>query len=401
MNLPDHSNCMVRSVRCTLLILGLSATTQCGFAQDKVLPQLKKIEDITIYKDDRFYSTFPSIVRRPDGELIVAFRRAPEKRNWGGAGYTHTDPNSYLVLVRSKDAGKTWSKTPELLYANPFGGSQDPCMVQLHDGTILCSSYGWAMLPTPLPATMTNVSSHKNFVSLGGFVLRSKDGGHAWEEPIIPPNARGETAIDPFGKPLPALNRGAMCEGKDGRIFWAVICSTPVRGKTETHLMISSDKGTAWKDSCVIASDPKITFNETSLYETPKGDLIAFSRTANFDDHTVIVRSTNGGKSFEPWQDAGFQGHPHYALRLPDDRILLVYGYRHAPFGVRARVLNAECTDFASAEETILRQDGGGADLGYPWATMISKDRALVVYYFQQNDGIRHIDGTVLDLSSK
>jgi len=366
-------------------------------AQSVDAGSLKKIADLTIYRDDRFYSTFPSIVRRPDGELIVAFRRAPERRNWGATGYTHTDPNSYLVLVRSKDEGKTWSKTPELLYANPFGGSQDPCMLQLRDKTILCSSYGWAMFTTPPPPQMTNIYRHKNFVGLGGFILRSRDGARSWEEPIIPPSARGETIFDPFGKPAPACNRGAMCEGKDGRIFWAVVCSTAVRDKNETHLMISSDKGTTWKDSCVIATDPKVTFNETSLYETPKGDLLAFTRTEGFADHTVIVRSTNGGKSFEPWQDSGFQGHPHYALRLPDDRVLLVYGYRHAPFGVRARVLNPECTDFAAAEEIILRQDGGGGDLGYPWAAMISKNRALVVYYFQQNDGVRHIAGTVLE----
>jgi hypothetical protein len=163
--------------------------------------------------------------------------------------------------------------------------------------------------------------------------------------------------------------------------------------------LISTDKGETWKYSCPVATDPKVTFNEASLYETPKGDLVAFIRTANFDDHTVIARSTDSGRSFQPWQDAGFQGHPHYALRLPDKRVLLVYGYRHAPFGIRARVLNAECTDFASAGEIVLRDDGGNGDLGYPWATMISKNRALVVYYFNRGDGTRHIAGTTLEFA--
>jgi hypothetical protein len=30
-----------------------------------------KIKDIVFYTDDEFYSSFPSIVRRPDGELLV------------------------------------------------------------------------------------------------------------------------------------------------------------------------------------------------------------------------------------------------------------------------------------------------------------------------------------------
>src|ERR1043166_9646105 len=102
---------------------------------------VSKIQDIIIYKDEKFYSAFPSMVRRKDGELLVAFRRAPERRLLGDAGTTHTDPNSYLVLVRSTDGGKSWTQTPELIFANPFGGSQDPCMVQLKSGTIFCSSY--------------------------------------------------------------------------------------------------------------------------------------------------------------------------------------------------------------------------------------------------------------------
>jgi sialidase-1 len=168
--------------------------------------------------------------------------------------------------------------------------------------------------------------------------------------------------------------------------------------RTETHLLISEDKGQTWRYSCPVASDLKVTFNETSLFETAKGDLVAFMRTANFDDHTVVARSFDGGRSFKPWEDAGFQGHPHHALRLPDQRVLLVYGYRHAPFGIRARVLDPECTNFKTSEEIILRADGGNSDLGYPWATLISKNRVLVVYYFNLAGGIRHIAGTVLEI---
>lgn len=141
-------------------------------------------------------------------------------------------------------------------------------------------------------------------------------------------------------------------------------------------------------------------FNETSLYETPKGDLLAFVRTEGFNDHTVLARSSDHGRSFQ-WQDAGFQGHPHHAIRLPDKRVLLVYGYRHVPYGVRARVLDSECTNPASAEEIILRDDGGNGDLGYSWATMASKNRALVVYYFNRADGPRHIAGTFLQIAAE
>jgi hypothetical protein len=358
---------------------------------------LHKLEDIVIYEDAQFYAAFPSIVRRPSGELLIAFRRAPERRVLGEPGTSHTDPNSYLVVVRSGDDGKTWSREPQLLYANPFGGSQDPCMVQLRNGTILCASYGWALIqPDAISKLKQPVSCHGNFVFLGGYLLRSKDSAKSWEGPIIPPPCRGEANLDIFGKPVPAYNRGAMCEGRDGRLYWAVASSSTNSPKrTATHLLISSDKGATWEYSCPIAQDAKVGFNETSLYETPKGDLVAFLRTENFNDHTCLARSSDHGKTFE-WRDAGFQGHPHHALQLPDKRVLLAYGYRHAPFGVRARVLDPECANIATAPEITLRDDGGNGDLGYPWATTLSSNRALIVYYFNRANGTRHIAGTFL-----
>jgi sialidase-1 len=395
---------MKRTILCQIILLAsglvFTATVHAAPSSKRTRPVLRKVQDIVIYQNDKFYCAFPSIVRRPDGELLVAFRRAPNCRLLGEKSNSHTDPNSYLVLVRSSDGGKTWSEKPELLYANPFGGSQDPCVVQLRDGTIVCTSYGWALLNPGFAARLSDTPRHGNFAFLGGYILRSRDGGHSWEGPFRPPHIATDATLDIFGKPVAAYNRGAMCEGKDGRLYWAVAASAATSPRlTETHLLISSDQGTTWRYSCPVATDPKVSFNETSLYETPKGDLVAFLRTAGFDDHTVIARSTDHGKSFQRWKDAGFQGHPHYALSLPDKRVLLVYGYRHAPYGIRARVLNAECTDFASAKEMVLRDDGGNGDLGYPWATMISKNRVLVVYYFNIGDGTRHIAGTILETS--
>ncbi len=381
-----------------LLILTTSASGQTTLG---AAAGVTKLKDLVIYRDDTFYSAFPSIVRRPDGELLVAFRRAPERRNFGDAPETHTDPCSQLVTVRSSDAGETWTPRPQLLFAHPRGGLQDPCMLQLDDQSILCSSYGWALIPQATAKKLKKPARAGEFVSLGGIMLRSGDGGHVWSEIPLPPT-RGEHYLGPFNQPLAACNRGQMCQGKDGRIFWVTVMEDPKTRVIGTHLMISADRGTTWNYSCPVANDDKITFNETSIYETPRGDLVAFIRTENFGSGlTVVARSTDGGKSFQKWENAGWLGHPHHALRLPDNRVLLSYGYRHAPYGIRARVLNAECTDFASAPEIILRDDGGHGDLGYPWATMVGDDRALVVYYFNEKDGPRYIAGTLVSTAAQ
>jgi hypothetical protein len=316
----------------------------------------------------------------------------------GGGENNHVHPNSYLVSLRSPD-GETWTKQPELIYAHDIGGSQDPCLLQLRDGTLICTSYAWTfMSPERVPHLKGPVHESKpGVVFSGGYYLKSVDEGKHWQGPFYPPSVPKESFINPYGQPLPAYNRGAMVEGSDGRLFWVCAaneCLTPRRAAT--HLMISEDKGQSWHYSCPVATDAEVTFSETSIHETPNGDLVAFMRTNNFEDQACIARSTDGGKSFQPWQGMGFKGHPLHALRLPDDRVLLVYGYRHEPYGIRCRILNAECTDFASATEMILREDGGGFDIGYPWAVQLDSTHVLVTYYFNVADGNRHIAGTIL-----
>ncbi|NLV45445.1 MAG: exo-alpha-sialidase [Candidatus Hydrogenedentes bacterium] len=363
--------------------------------------ELVKEKDIVIYSDDRFYSAFPSVVLRPDGELLAAFRRAPERRYFGEASSNHTDPNSYLVLVRSKDNGESWTTEPELILAHPFGGSQDPCMTQLRDGTIVCSSYGWALLRGDAAEKVPPTLRHGNFVFMGGYLTRSTDGGATWSGPIQPPPVPGNLAQTVFKEPCPAYNRGPMWEGRDGSLYWAVASQSRLEPRlTEVHLMASKDGGLTWEYRCPIAKDPEVTFNETALIETRGGTLIAFMRTANFDDHTTVARSTDGGKSFAPWEDAGFQGHPHCATLLPDGRILLVYGYRHEPYGIRARVLDAEAGNIAESTEIVLRDDGGSGDLGYPWISPMADGRYLAAYYFNRENGTRHIAGTILSLKN-
>ncbi|WP_439581143.1 sialidase family protein [Dyadobacter bucti] len=392
------------SVLVSLLFAGsvqtnlLARPTETAVHADSV-PGVRKIEDVIIYNDDKFHSAFPSVIKKKNGEILLAFRRAPNRKVFGEKGTNHVDPNSYLVAVKSKD-GKTWTKEPELIYAHTFGGSQDPCLLQLKDGTLLCASYGWAFVrPDGMPNLKKPYLETSGAVFLGGYVMRSTDGAKSWQGPLYPPHIKPEINHTALGNMVPAYNRGAMYEGKDGRIFWVVAATdreTP--NKTSNHLLISSDKGLTWTYSAPVAVDDKVAFNEASVYETPKGDLVAFLRTAGLDDQACIARSTDGGKTFTKWEKMGFQGHPMQALRLPDNRVLVSYGYRHKPLGIRARILNAECTDFATAPEIILRTDGGNGDLGYPWAVQLDKNRVLVSYYFNVPGGPQHIAGSIIEI---
>jgi hypothetical protein len=385
----------VRLLLCA--VLASFAAPQLSAQAEIGTVKLRQVKDLVIYQQERYYAAFPSIVTRPTGELILAFRRSPERAFVRDGRGSHADPNSYLVLVRSKDNASSWTTDPELIHAHAWGGSQDPCMVQLHDGSIVCSSYAWYIQRNKNFVAPPQTMRTGDFIFMGGYLMRSEDGGQSWEGPIIPPAVPGIETKDVFSNPCPAYNRGAMCEGADKKLYWAVAAAGSLKpSRTENHLMVSGDGGRTWEYRCPVAQDEKVTFNETSLIETASGQLVAFMRTAQFNDHTAIARSTDGGKSFAPWEDAGFQGHPHYALRLPNDQVLLIYGYRHKPYGIRARLLDPECRNVAEATEMILRDDGGSSDLGYPWATIMADGRILVVYYFNKDNGLRHIAGTIL-----
>lgn len=365
---------------------------------NEIVNGFRKIKDIIIYENPMFYSSFPSVVKTPGGEFLLAFRRAPDRKIFGESGTGHIDPNSYLMMVRSQD-GVYWTKEPDLLYAHPFGGSQDPCLLQLKDGTLLCSSYGWAIVREKGFKNLKKPYLHAGWGTfLGGYVLRSTNEGKTWQSPIYPLHVEQEVYYNAYGVPVPAYNRGALCESKTGTIFWAVAVHDK-KNKTSVHLIASEDKGLTWKYSCPVAVDDTIAFNETSVYETPKGDLVAFIRTSGLDDDACIARSTDNGKTFRKWESMGFQGHPLNALRLPDKRVLLTYGYRHKPYGIRARILNAECTNFSTAQEIILRDDGTNGDLGYSWPVQLDEKRVLVVYYFNRDNGTRHIAGTILEVT--
>lgn len=241
-------------------------------------PNLKKIKDVMIYQNDMYYCSFPSIVRRRDGELITAFRRAPNRRQIGIKGYSHTDANSYLVLVRSKDSGETWTTEPELIYAHPWGGSQDPCIVQLRDGSIVCTSYLWTLLGKSNEPVNPNVYVAGQYGFQGGFVVRSDDGAKTWKGPYYPAPVPNMTVRNLFNQPLPTYNRGAMCQGRDGRLYWVIAYPRlGERAKTDVHLMISSDRGQTWKYSCPVATDSTAQFNETRSTKRPKAILLLSS----------------------------------------------------------------------------------------------------------------------------
>jgi hypothetical protein len=90
------------------------------------------------------------------------------------------------------------------------------------------------------------------------------------------------------------------------------------------------------------------------------------------------------------------EGNPGHMIRLQDGHLLLTYGHRAAPFGIRAKLSSDEGQNWS--EEIILRDDGGNWDLGYPRTVQRPDGKVVVAYYFNEHENTeRYIAYTIWD----
>jgi hypothetical protein len=108
--------------------------------------------------------------------------------------------------------------------------------------------------------------------------------------------------------------------------------------------------------------------------------------------------SPDDGRSWymldEPNIDNG--GNPASLTRLHDGRLVMVYGWRRAPFGIRARISSDEGLTWS--EDMMLRADGRSWDLGYPRTVQRSDGNLVTAYYFNDDSQPeRYIAATIWD----
>ncbi|MFO7947021.1 MAG: sialidase family protein [Armatimonadota bacterium] len=362
---------------------------------------LTKIEDIVIYRDEAFYSSFPSVVCRPDGDLLLAFRRAPERRMRPGGSVTHSDPNSWIMQIRSDDNAVTWTRDPEPLFIHPRAGNQDPCLMQLDDGTLLCSTFSWELLCDAdvlddLPAARRGPTGWW-MTNLGACVVRSEDGGETWSGPhyvgALPGAANRDIGITSRG-----ACRGRMAQRDDGTVLFAVYGAAEADLPRCAYLYASDDRGKSWEYVSQIASDDTVSFNEPHLHITPSGTVVCLMRTADMDGYLAVTQSTDGGQTWEDWRPSGIWGHPFTTAPTPGGNVLVAWGHRRPEYGIRCKLVDAEFQSLETSEEIVLRDDGDNGDIGYPWAVQMADGRMLVAYYFNHDDGTRYIAGTVVEI---
>lgn len=114
----------------------------------------------------------------------------------------------------------------------------------------------------------------------------------------------------------------------------------------------------------------------------------------------AVYASNDNGRTWEFLSRAADAGHkggnPPSLVRLPDGRLVVTYGFRSAPQGIRAKI---SCDEGKTWGDVIhLRDDGRTWDLGYTRTVLRADGKLVTIYYYttKQNPQ-QHIAATIWD----
>ena len=349
-------------------------------------------ENGIVYRNgDSYCGPISMLVRLPDGEVLLTFREARWREKQGGRGM-HFDPTTRTSLIRSGDRGTTWRSQ---VSPDPNGGN-GTSIARLSNGELLASDFRWAFAVPEERHKLDGMYGQAfvervgMYVALDGvYVARSRTDGYTWEPAVKVPGPEGWTRMS---------TAGAVIDLPDGDLLMPLTIRRDEGSQSHAMVLRSSDKGLTWGEPVCVTegAETDLDFGEMRLALCPSGRLLAMHRTREQYYRTV---STDGGRTWSETKDAGLWcggSSPPDMLVLADGRLLLTRGYRREPFGVRCHLSEDEGDTWA--REIVLRDDGLDRDVGYPSTVQFDDGGLLTVYYWHNEDFIRHLQRTSWEL---
>ena len=382
---------------------------------------MKDAEHVFVYKDPELAHACNqvSLVTLQNGEVFMGFNeeRYP----------VHAD-SGQSCFIKSKDGGRSWDlSTKQIIWPyTEFKGNWDCAFNQVSNGTILMhtrvcdfiaprgiNSEGDQMLGLPPPGMPERLKRQTGYV-----LLKSKDGGNTWTEPIeINTSPIASSSLSPYA--CGGSGAGHIIELPDGGLLMPLAGTLSNAGEwlagavselERCFLLKSDDGGDNWEYWSTVAYDPAniISFAEPGMARLKDGKLVCLIRTAHRpsrQDNMWFTWSGDDGVTWSPPKRSSLWGYPADVMQLKDGRVLAVYGYRKTPWGVRG-CISEDGINWDIKNEFTIREGGvplplmgrGARTLqdalivqqywhtGYPSVTQLEDETIIVAYHEYSDD---------------
>ena len=306
-------------------------------------------------------------------EILVGFSAGHSKDNGPERhAIDHDKPEEHL-LARSKDGGKSWS------IENPAEkGALIPTGRALHGITPPgLKEKPWQDCPGGIDFTDPNFALTARMTDVNAGPSRfscSTDRGKTWQGPFRLPL---------FDRKGIAARTDYIVNGKHDCLLF--LTAAKEDGKEGRPLCVrTTDGGKNWQFVSWIGPEPRGYAIMPSTVRLGASELLTAIRCRDGAKSWIeSYRSNDNGQNWKldgsPVPDTG-AGNPASMIRLKDGRVCLTYGHRAAPFSIRARLSGDGGRTWD--KEIILRDGGGGRDLGYPRTVQRPDGKIVTVYYF-------------------
>lgn len=340
------------------------------------------VEHVPVMKEAGRYGGWPANhgVWSWGNEILVGFELGYFKDNPSGHDIDYSRPAEH-VLARSMDGGRTWKvERPEGLRPPP--GARIANVPAGMEGRAAVDCAGGLDFANPDFAITFRMTSIHDGESR---YYHSSNRGRDWQGPCKLPN---------FGQPGIAARTDYLINGGQEMLVMLTAAKSN-RREGRVIAVRTRDGGKSWHMLSFIGPEPEDFAIMPSSVRVGPGDIVTAIRRRRWID---VYRSVDDGESWHFLNQAVTEtgGNPPSMVRLDDGRLVMTYGYRLKPFGIRARM--SRNNGLTWGEEFVLREDGGGGDLGYTRTVKRPDGRLVTVYYFNEDAGKeRYIGATIWD----
>jgi hypothetical protein len=309
-------------------------------------------------------------------EILVGFSAGYHKDLGPARHNIDRDKPEEHLLARSKDGGKTWTVeypakqrvligTAGMRHGTMPQGDAEPEPVDCPGG--IDFSHADFAMTCRMGGVHTGVSRF----------YYSYDRGHTW---------RGPFRLPLFGQKGIAARTDYVVSGR-GECMLFLTASKSDNREGRPICVRTKDGGKSWNFVAFIGPEPPgYAIMPSTVRLSPGYLLTTVRRLENGATRRSWIEawgSSDDGASWswlnEPVADTG-EGNPPHLLKLADGRLCLTYGHRAKPFAIRARLSSDAGKTWS--DPVVLRDDGGGRDIGYPRSVQRRDGKVVTVYYF-------------------